>query len=90
MRHAIVLCLVLAGGLVVQPVGASVPASAATPTLVAQQDNGAASDRRLSRKEAARRAKERHGGRVLSVEPANGGWRVRLLKDGQVRTVVVR
>lgn len=29
------------------------------------------------------------GGRVLSVEPAAGGWRVKLLKDGDVRIVFV-
>ncbi len=29
------------------------------------------------------------GGRVLSVDPANGGWRVKLLKDGNVRMVFV-
>lgn len=36
---------------------------------------------------AARRAQERNGGgRVLSVEPENAGYRVKVLKDGEVRT----
>ena len=52
-------------------------------------------DRRDERREhrgdrsaaAARRAQERNGGgRVLSVEPENAGYRVKVLKDGEVRT----
>jgi hypothetical protein len=37
--------------------------------------------------EAARRAQAANGGgRVLSVEPEGGGYRVKVLKDGEVRT----
>ena len=37
--------------------------------------------------DAARRAQQRNGGgRVLSVDPENGGYRVKVLKDGEVRT----
>lgn len=44
----------------------------------------------LSPTEAARRAQQQNGGgRVLSVEPASAGWRVKLLKDGEVRIVFV-
>ncbi|MDO9453861.1 MAG: hypothetical protein Q7J29_13490 [Stagnimonas sp.] len=45
----------------------------------------------LSANEAARQAQSLNGGgRVLSVEQANGGWRVKLLKDGNVRFVFVQ
>lgn len=37
--------------------------------------------------DAARQAQQRNGGgRVLSVDPENGGYRVKVLKDGEVRT----
>lgn len=46
--------------------------------------------RRLGPGEAARLAQERNGGgRVLDVVPAGEGWRVKLLKAGEVRTVLV-
>lgn len=91
MRLVLLFCLVLAGGLLSQPAVAS-PATMTTggATLLAQQNSGDADESELSREEAARRAKEKHGGRVLSVTRDNGGWRVRLLKDGRVRTVSVR
>lgn len=45
---------------------------------------------RLSSDEASRIAQQRNGGgRVLGVSPAIDGWRVRLVKDGEVRTVFV-
>lgn len=48
------------------------------------QDSG------ISPGEAARRAQQmNNGGRVLSVEPASGGWRVKLIKQGDVRIVFV-
>jgi len=41
-------------------------------------------DRNLQR--AARRAQQRNGGgRVLSVDPEGAGYRVKVLKDGEVR-----
>lgn len=49
-----------------------------------QHDDG------ISAQEAAREAQQRNGGgRVLSVDEAGGGWRVKLLKDGNVRIVFV-
>jgi hypothetical protein len=37
--------------------------------------------------EAARRAQQQNGGgRVLSVDPEGGSYRVKVLKDGEVRT----
>lgn len=44
----------------------------------------------ISAGEAARRAQQINGGgRVLSAEPAQGGWRVKLIKNGDVRIVFV-
>jgi hypothetical protein len=40
--------------------------------------------------EAAQRARQINGGgRVLAVEPADNGYRVRILKDGEVRSLYV-
>lgn len=48
------------------------------------------SERGIGPKEAARLAQERNGGgRVLDVVPGDNGWRVKLLKDGEVRTVII-
>lgn len=47
-------------------------------------------DFRMEPGEAARRAQQRNGGgRVLGVNPANEGYEVRLLKQGEVRTLMV-
>lgn len=47
-------------------------------------------DSSMSAQQAAREAQQRNGGgRVLSVDEAGGGWRVKLLKDGNVRIVFV-
>lgn len=44
----------------------------------------------LSPGEAAQRAQQINGGgRVLAVEPAENGYRVRVLKNGEVRSVFV-
>lgn len=62
----------------------ALPASGFTTAEDAQGDGG------MSPGEAARRAQEmNNGGRVLSVEPAGGGWRVKLIKNGDVRIVFV-
>lgn len=34
---------------------------------------------------AAREIQRRHGGRVLAVQPDGAGYRVKMLKDGEVR-----
>ncbi|MCX7059287.1 MAG: hypothetical protein NTZ11_00155 [Gammaproteobacteria bacterium] len=45
----------------------------------------------LSPNEAAKRAqRENGGGRVLSVEPSGSGYRVKLLRNGEVRVVYVQ
>ena len=42
----------------------------------------------VSRGEAMRRAQQMNGGgRVLAADPAESGYRVRVLKDGEVRSV---
>lgn len=42
---------------------------------------------RLSEDEVARQAQQRYGGKVLAVRPqGNGEYRVKVLKDGEVRT----
>jgi hypothetical protein len=43
----------------------------------------------MSADQAARRAQDQYGGRVLAVRPEGSGFRVKLLKDGEVRTVFV-
>ena len=46
--------------------------------------------RSMSGNEAAQRAQNMNGGgRVLAVDPAQSGYRVRVLKDGTVRSVYV-
>ena len=35
--------------------------------------------------DAAREIQRRHGGRVLAVQPDGAGYRVKMLKDGEVR-----
>lgn len=40
---------------------------------------------RLSSDEAAREIQRRHGGRILSVQPDGLGYRVKVLKNGEVR-----
>lgn len=49
-------------------------------------------DRRsgMSPADAAREAQRRYGGgKVLSVDPAGGGYRVKLVRDGDVRVVFI-
>lgn len=43
------------------------------------------SERAMSPSEAARQVQRRHGGRVLAVQPDGSGYRVKVLKDGEVR-----
>lgn len=56
------------------------------PGLFAPRLRDAREDRGgLSPDEAAREIQSRHGGRVLSVQPDGSGYRVKMLKDGEVR-----
>jgi len=40
---------------------------------------------RMSPEQAAREIQRQHGGRVLSVQADGNGYRVKMLKDGEVR-----
>lgn len=45
---------------------------------------------RLSAGDAARQAQKQYGGgKVLSVDPSGNGYRVKLLRDGDVRVVFI-
>lgn len=45
---------------------------------------------RMSAGQAAREAQKRYGGgKVLSVDPSGDGYRVKLLRDGDVRVVFI-
>jgi len=63
------------------------------PQAVAAPKRDAAAPERqssLSKEQAARVARDRTGGRVLSVRPTAGGFRVKVLTpDGEVRYVPV-
>lgn len=81
------LTLILLGGLGLQPVFADESRDDQAPHREhhKKQETG-----RLSSNEAARTAqKQQGGGRVLSVEPAEGGYRVKLLQKGDVRIVFI-
>lgn len=53
-------------------------------------DRRGSSPPRMTAAQAAREAQERYGGgRVLSVDPAGEGFRVKLLRNGDVRVVFI-
>jgi hypothetical protein len=65
-----------------QPAPESSPgAPAATPAVAPQQH--------LQPADAAQRAQQQYGGRVLSVAPGDSGYHVRLLRNGEVSVVTV-
>lgn len=81
------LTLMLLGGLGLQPVFADGPPDDQTPHREHHKkpENG-----RLSSNEAARLAqKQQGGGRVLSVDSEEGGYRVKLLQKGDVHIVFI-
>lgn len=47
------------------------------------------SNPRISAAEAARQVQRQYGGRVLSVQQEDAGYRVKVLKDGEVRIYMV-
>lgn len=54
------------------------------------QNNWVPQNRGMSSGQAAQRAQQMNGGgRVLAVDPSDSGYRVRVLKDGEVRSVYV-
>lgn len=88
LRAALLLCVVLSAGL-------SGPADARSRDRVQRQEQQQPQrqqqvddrrNRRDGQADAARRAQRANGGgRVLSVEPEGSGYRVKVLKDGEVR-----
>lgn len=95
MKHLLPALVLWCAASVAQATGFGLPPAprlgqpASTPdTFVAPDTEPPHSQR--SPKQAAREAQQiNSGGRVLSVDAANGGWRVKLLKDGNVRIVFV-
>ncbi|HUP92485.1 MAG TPA: PepSY domain-containing protein [Solimonas sp.] len=57
--------------------------------LVPGDETGAPDEPKLSQQQAAGRAQRQFGGRVLSIRPYGPGYSVKLLKDGEVRTVFI-
>lgn len=88
MRFALLFCAIVSAGLFTQP------ADARWRLRQGQQQQSqpeglrdARGDRNDRSAEAARQAVQANGGgRVLSVEPEGTGYRVKVLKDGEVRT----
>jgi hypothetical protein len=99
MRAVLLACAVLSAGLVSGPADARSRerSRVAEPAEPREQQQESREERREDRREqrrqrrddsadAARRALQRNGGgRVLSVEPQGGGYRVKVIKDGEVR-----
>lgn len=83
-------CLALAivlGGLVIQPVLAA-PGDHRDDT--GEHQRGHREPGRMSPSHAARLAQQAHGGgRVLAVDPADSGYRVKLLQRGEVQIVFI-
>jgi hypothetical protein len=95
LRAVLLFCAVLSAGLVTGPADArsrdrSRVAESSEPQ---EQHEDKRDDKREDRRkrrdgsaDAARRAVQRNGGgRVLSVEPQGAGYRVKVIKDGEVR-----
>lgn len=86
LRFALMIAL-LSAGLLAQPADARPPwqrQNQDAPPPDRQQPRDNRGDRAAA---AARQAQAANGGgRVLSVEPEGSGYRVKVLKDGEVRT----
>lgn len=85
----LVLCAVLSAGLLSGPADARPRGQDREQRQEQRQDRPDAPRGRHGDRsgDAARQAQQRNGGgRVLSVDPENGGYRVKVLKDGEVRT----
>lgn len=91
MRALPALAALLLGALLIQGAAAEPPSRreresrAVAPALAPQQRHAP----RMSPGDAARLAQQRHGGRVLAVDPVENGYRVKLLDDGEVRMVFI-
>lgn len=98
MRAVAVILALALSGLVLQPAQADGPygrrsggARLDAPYLPPGREARDNEQRGMSPGEAAQRAQQINGGgRVLSVERAGDGYRVKLLRDGEVRVVYVQ
>ena len=79
------------GGLLAQPAFADARDLRRPPRidLTPADEIAAPPEPRLSQQEAASRAQRQFGGRVLAIRPHGAGFNVKLLKDGEVRTVFI-
>jgi hypothetical protein len=98
MKTALALCLLLGalGAAQARPrehwaaaPQASPPEPHAAPQGPPPQPYAAPRHPGMSAENAALQAQRRYGGRVLAVRPEGQGYRVKLLKDGEVRSVYV-
>ena len=92
MRFALLICALLSAGLLSGPADARPrerrgEQQQQEPPLRPEGWRDAGQDQGDRSADAARRAQQRNGGgRVLSVDPDGSGYRVKVLKDGEVRT----
>lgn len=86
MRTLLIVCALLSAGLLSGPADARSRERKPQQQEQQQQPRENRVQRRDDSAEAARRAQAQNGGgRVLSVEPEGSGYRVKVLKDGEVR-----
>jgi hypothetical protein len=96
LRMITVLCLSAAGlmpGLAQAEPESLLPGRPLDPGLVAPRGMSPQLRQReplMTPSAAAREVQRRHGGRVLSVQPDGAGYRVKVLKDGEVRIFQVQ
>lgn len=90
LRTLLLLCAFLSAGLLTQPADARSRDREDRQEQREQaprDERGHRSERRDAPAAAARQAQQRNGGgRVLAVDPDGAGYRVKVLKDGEVRT----
>ena len=87
MRFALLFCAIVSAGLFTQPADARWRLRQGQQPSQPEGLRDARGDRNDRSAEAARQAVQANGGgRVLSVEPEGSGYRVKVLKDGEVRT----
>lgn len=95
MRFLLIICALLSAGLLSGPADARSRDRDSRNQQQERDDRDAGGEqwreqRRDRSAEASRRAQQRNGGgRVLSVERDNAGYRVKVLKDGEVRVHLV-
>ncbi|MFP5356889.1 MAG: hypothetical protein ACLGHI_00355 [Gammaproteobacteria bacterium] len=89
MRLIPALTALLLGALLVQGAAADPPRRERESQAIAPGLSPQHNAQRMGPGEAARIAQQRHGGRVLAVDPVENGYRVKLLDAGEVRMVFI-